>query len=81
MAQFSAIINAVTDHGDYYLVSDDFNSYIKTHALIDEAFKDKEEWTRKCIQSVSRMGFFSSDRCILEYAESIWNVEPLQPKD
>lgn len=23
------------------------------------------------------MGFFSSDRCINEYAESIWNIEPL----
>jgi len=79
--QFSAIINAITDHGDFYLVSDDFNSYIKTHGLIDEAFKDKSEWTRKCIQSVSRMGFFSSDRCIEEYAESIWNAEPLKPKD
>jgi starch phosphorylase len=26
------------------------------------------------------MGFFSSDRCIDEYAESIWNVEPLKPE-
>ena len=25
------------------------------------------------------MGFFSSDRCINEYAESIWNIEPLIP--
>lgn len=77
---FSALVNAVTDHGDYYLVSDDFNSYVKTQALIDEAFKDKFEWTKKCIQSVSRMGFFSSDRCIVEYADSIWNIEPLVPK-
>jgi glycogen phosphorylase len=27
------------------------------------------------------MGFFTSDRCIDEYAEMIWNVEPLPPKD
>jgi len=78
---FSALVNSVVDHGDYYLVSDDFNSYIKTQALVDEAFKDQEEWLRKCITSVSRMGFFSSDRCIVEYADSIWNVEPLVPKD
>jgi hypothetical protein len=30
---------------------------------------------------VSRMGFFSSDRCINEYAETIWNIEPLNPED
>jgi starch phosphorylase len=23
------------------------------------------------------MGFFSSDRCIDEYAEAIWNIEPV----
>ena len=64
------------DHGDYYLVSDDFKSYIDTHKLIDEAYKDQEAWLTKTITSVSRMGFFSSDRCIDEYAEMIWNVEP-----
>ncbi|SLM39194.1 glycogen phosphorylase [Lasallia pustulata] len=78
--QFSALVSAVRDHGDYYLVSDDFNSYIKTHALVDEAYKNQDEWISKSITSVARMGFFSSDRCIQEYAESIWNIEPLPPK-
>ena len=48
--------------------------------MIDEAYRNQEEWVTKCITSVARMGFFSSDRCIDEYAESIWNVEPLAPK-
>ena len=74
-------MNSVADHGDYYLVSDDFNSYIETQALVDEAYKDQDEWISKCITSVSRMGFFSSDRCIVEYADSIWNIEPLTPKE
>ena len=77
---FSALLNGIVDHGDYYLVSDDFASYIKTQELIDESFKNTEEWTTKAITTVSRMGFFSSDRCIDEYAEMIWNVEPLVPK-
>ncbi|KAK3080789.1 hypothetical protein LTS18_013099 [Coniosporium uncinatum] len=77
---FAALVNGIVDHGDYYLVSDDFVSYCKTHDLIDEAYKDQEQWLTKCIQSVARMGFFSSDRCIDEYAEMIWNVEPLPPK-
>lgn len=63
------MISAVRDHGDYYLVSDDFHSYIETHAAIDEAYKNQDEWLTKCITSVARMGFFSSDRCINEYAE------------
>lgn len=76
---FSALTGAIEDHGDYYLVSDDFHSYIQTQALVDEAYKNQDEWISKTIISVARMGFFSSDRCINEYAESIWNVEPLTP--
>lgn len=75
---FASLITAIRDHGDYYLVSDDFHSYIETHALVDEAYKNQEEWIAKCITSVARMGFFSSDRCINEYAEGIWNVEPIK---
>ncbi|KAL1621183.1 Non-essential glycogen phosphorylase [Diplodia seriata] len=77
---FSALVNGIVDHGDYYLVSDDFSSYCKTHDLIDESYRNQDEWLTKAITSVARMGFFSSDRCIDEYAESIWNVEPLVPK-
>ncbi|KAI0393838.1 glycosyltransferase family 35 protein [Xylariaceae sp. FL0594] len=74
---FSAMISAVRDHGDFYLVSDDFQSYIDTQKLVDEEYGNQEEWVTKCIRSVARMGFFSSDRCINEYAEGIWNVEPV----
>jgi starch phosphorylase len=78
---FSALVQAVTDHGDYYLVSDDFRSYVETQALVDEAFKNTEEWAAKTILSVARMGFFSTDRCMQEYAESIWNAEPVAPEE
>lgn len=78
---FGALIAAVRDHGDYYLVSDDFHSYNETHALVDRAYKNQEDWITKSITSVARMGFFSSDRCINEYAEEIWNVEPLPIDD
>jgi len=77
---FGALVSAIEDHGDYYLVSDDFHSYITTQDLVDEAYKNQEEWVTKTIISVARMGFFTSDRCINEYAESIWNIEPLTPE-
>ncbi|EFX04072.1 glycogen phosphorylase [Grosmannia clavigera kw1407] len=74
---FSGMISAVREHGDYYLVSDDFNSYLETQQLVDKSYEDQESWVKKSILSVARMGFFSSDRCINEYAEEIWNIEPL----
>lgn len=78
---FSALTASIEEHGDYYLVSDDFHSYVTTHEMVDEAFLNKEEWLAKSITSVARMGFFSTDRVINEYADSIWNVEPLAVKD
>ncbi|GAD96550.1 glycogen phosphorylase GlpV/Gph1, putative [Paecilomyces variotii No. 5] len=78
---FSALLSSIAEHGDYYLVSDDFNSYITAQGIVDEAFKDQDEWITKSITSVARMGFFTSDRVINEYADSIWNVEPLDVTD
>ena len=81
-AQYNALLDSIEHHGDYYLVSDDFKSYIDTQNLIEkEFFGNPEGWLDKCITATSRMGFFSSDRCINEYAEGIWNVEPLPIKD
>ena len=77
---FSALVNGIVEHGDFYLVSDDFASYCKTQELIDKEYQNQQEWVTKCITSVARMGFFSSDRCIDEYAEVIWNIEPIPPQ-
>jgi glycogen phosphorylase len=49
---FSALINGIVDHGDYYLVGDDFDSYCKTQDLIDEDYKDQDAWVTKSIQVV-----------------------------
>ncbi|KAA8904156.1 glycosyl transferase [Sphaerosporella brunnea] len=76
---YEGLISSLTTGCDYYLVSDDFSSYLTTQDLVDEAYRDKDGWATKCINSVASMGFFSADRCINEYADMIWNVEPLVP--
>ncbi|GCE98972.1 non-essential glycogen phosphorylase [Zygosaccharomyces mellis] len=76
--EFKPLTDSIKHQGDYYIVSDDFDSYIATHHLVDETFHhSKHEWIKKSILSVANIGFFSSDRCIDEYASTIWNVEPL----
>ncbi|RHZ79651.1 hypothetical protein Glove_143g17 [Diversispora epigaea] len=74
---FVPLINTLTIGKDYYLLSDDFGSYLRAQDMVDEAYKDKDEWAKKSILCTARMGKFSSDRAIKEYAESIWNVEPI----
>ncbi|KAK7205745.1 glycosyl transferase [Myxozyma melibiosi] len=74
---YGSLIYSVTGNRDYYLVSDDFQSYLDAQKLVDKDFKDKTTWVSRCITAVANMGFFSSDRAINEYAESIWNIEPV----
>lgn len=77
--EFQPIVDTIKAHGDYYLCSDDFDSYIATQELVDQVFHtQRDEWTKKSILSVANCGFFSSDRCIQEYSETIWNVEPVK---
>jgi glycogen phosphorylase len=62
---------------DEYLVFADFGSYIEAQGAVDVAWKDRRRWTRMSILNAARMGKFSSDRAIQEYARDIWNIEPL----
>lgn len=61
--------------GDYYLVSNDFAAYLDAQERVDRCYQDQDEWVKKSIRAASGMGMFSSDRCIREYAEGIWNLK------
>lgn len=69
------IIHTLQPYNDYYLVTRDFSSFMEAQDRVDAAFKDKTNWVKKTILSVARMGKFSSDRTIREYAEQIWDIE------
>ncbi|XP_060202701.1 alpha-glucan phosphorylase, H isozyme [Lycium barbarum] len=61
--------------GDYFLVGQDFPSYMDAQARVDEAYKDRKRWIKMSILSTSGSGKFSSDRTISQYAKEIWNIE------
>lgn len=73
---FNPLIDTLTYGGDYYLISEDFDSYLKKQAEVDTAFRNKKLWARKSIMCTAGMGFFSSDRAVREYADKIWNMKP-----
>jgi starch phosphorylase len=62
---------------DEYLVLADYRSYIAAQEAAGRAYADREGWTAMSILNVARMGAFSSDRSIREYAEKIWKVQTL----
>jgi len=43
---------------------------------IARRYKDRSLWNRKALLNIARMGKFSSDRTIREYARDIWKIKP-----
>jgi starch phosphorylase len=64
-------------HGDPYFVLADFDAYVDAHARAASDYEDREAWSRRAILNVARMGPFSSDRTIREYASEIWGIKPV----
>ncbi|MBU0653561.1 MAG: glycogen/starch/alpha-glucan phosphorylase [Gammaproteobacteria bacterium] len=62
---------------DPYKVLADYRSYVDCQAKISECYRDRAKWTRMSILNVARMGKFSSDRSVREYAENIWKIDPV----
>ena len=71
---FRPIVESLLSTGDPYLLLHDLEDYLRCQEQIGRAYQDKKSWTRKSILNVTRMGKFSSDRTIKEYAEEIWGV-------
>ena len=63
---------------DYYQSFADFRSYVEAQKAVDKKYQDRDAWIASTIQNMVNMGFFSSDRTILEYAKNIWKIEPLK---
>ncbi|MFM2043978.1 MAG: glycogen phosphorylase [Pseudomonadota bacterium] len=76
-ARFRPLVDNLYN-SDFFLVTADFEDYCNTHANAVELYRDKDEWTRRAILNTANTGWFSSDRTIMEYAEEIWNVPPLE---
>jgi starch phosphorylase len=70
---------------DEYLIMTDYAPYAACQRDVEAAFRDANGWTRKAALNVARLGGFSSDRTVLEYAREIWNIRKvgvvLQPYD
>jgi len=75
--RYHSLIQGLQYH-DYYQSFADFRSYVEAQKAVDKKYKDRDVWIASTIQNMVNMGFFSSDRTILEYAKNIWKIEPLK---
>ncbi|MEI6053579.1 MAG: glycogen/starch/alpha-glucan phosphorylase, partial [Opitutaceae bacterium] len=71
---FSSVHASLLQQGDPFLVLADFRAYCDAQERVDAAYRNRAVWAKSAILNTARLGKFSSDRTIREYAEEIWNL-------
>lgn len=74
----AALRHSLLDGGDPFLVLADYETYVAKQEEVDQAFRDQKTWAKMAIMNTARVGKFSSDRTIHQYAREVWNLEPVK---
>jgi starch phosphorylase len=73
---FRWIADEILDRGDRYFHMADLLSYVEASVGAGIDYQNRSLWAMKAILNVARVGSFSSDRAIREYADDIWGIKP-----
>ena len=69
---------SLLEGGDPFMVLADFRAYCDCQEKVATAYRDRRRWARMAILNTARIGKFSSDRSIREYADDIWKIEAVK---
>ncbi|KAA1233413.1 starch phosphorylase [Agrobacterium tumefaciens] len=72
-SRFSALIDGIYN-SDWFMVAADFDAYADAQRKVDAIWSDQDSWNTKAVRNTARMGWFSSDRTIRQYATEIWRA-------
>ena len=67
---------SLLEGGDPYFSLADFDAYCNAQLNVEKVYKNKSKWAEMAILNVARLGYFSSDRTIMEYVNDIWKIKP-----
>ncbi|MFL6248375.1 MAG: glycogen/starch/alpha-glucan phosphorylase [Thermoanaerobaculia bacterium] len=73
---FRPILAKLLSTRDEYVHLADLAEYVDRQKDVDTVYRDRRAWNRMSLLNIARMGKFSSDRTVREYARDIWNVRP-----
>ncbi len=71
--RYKGLVDGIYEH-DWFMVAADFDSYSLAQRRVDGLWAQSPDWAEMAIRNVARMGWFSSDRTIREYADDIWKI-------
>jgi starch phosphorylase len=72
-SRYAGLVDGLLNH-DWFMVTDDFEAYARAQRAVDALWSNRERWNRMAIANAARVGWFSSDRAIRQYASEIWGV-------
>jgi len=72
--RYRDLVGGLYDH-DWFMVATDFDAYAAAQREVDALWAAPSIWWEKAILNTARMGWFSSDRTIRQYARDIWGIE------
>ena len=73
---FKPLLNSLTGHDPFFVMAD-FEDYLNKQDSVSNCWNNKKAWNKMALLNTARSGYFSSDRSIREYCESIWKVSPM----
>ncbi|QPB19114.1 glycogen/starch/alpha-glucan phosphorylase [Rhizobium sp. 007] len=71
--RYAQLIDGIYSH-DWFMVAADFDAYAAAQRDVDQIWNKPSSWYAKTINNTARMGWFSSDRTIRQYADEIWRA-------
>jgi len=71
---FDDIIGSLKSPNDPWMTIADLRSYIDAQERVNEAYRDKDHWSKMSILNTASSGKFSTDRTISQYADEIWDL-------
>ncbi|MBZ5615866.1 MAG: glycogen/starch/alpha-glucan phosphorylase [Acidobacteriia bacterium] len=75
---FAWIFRSLLDESDEHFHLADLPAYLAAQEEAAETFRDRDRWARMAILNVARIGRFSSDRTVTQYANDIWGIRSCQ---
>ena len=79
--RYRPIVDTLLHGGDHFMLFADYRAYMDCDARVDLAYRNPAGWFRSAIINTASMGYFSSDRTVMEYAQKIWGTSPATKTD
>ena len=78
---YNSLLNTQSSsRADTYFILKDFRSYAEAQKRVEEAYRDRDRWSKMALLNTASCGKFTSDRTIQEYVDDIWKLDKVVVK-